>query len=73
MLWESSFLATFRLMLHIKNRGQPIRAAYPSRRAAIAQDSGTQCLTKRVNVGLKAIARAPCERGAAERGKETEN
>ena len=26
-LLESSFLATFRLMLHIKNRGQPIRAA----------------------------------------------
>ena len=28
-LWGTSFLATFRLMLHIKNRDQPIRAVAP--------------------------------------------
>src|SRR5262249_38243519 len=70
MLWESSFLATFRLMLHIKNRDQPIRAPYPQRRAAIAQDSGTQCLTKRVNVGLKATVRERCERPAVSAAKK---
>ena len=35
-LWESGFLATFRLMLHIKNRSQPILAARLSREAALS-------------------------------------
>src|SRR6266571_5174401 len=61
-LWETSFLATFRLMRHIRNRGQPIRAVRQSGRAAIAQDSGTQCLTKRVNVGLRDGRRVAQER-----------
>jgi hypothetical protein len=73
MLWESSFLAKFRLMLHIKNRGQPIRAGRPSREAVIAQVSGTQCLTKRVNVGLRAPAGCSGRQDLPDRDKETEN
>ena len=73
-LWETRFLATFRLMLHIKNRGQPIRAVRQSGRAAIAQESGTQCLTKRVNVGLRGRPPGGPRTGdLPDRAKETEN
>jgi hypothetical protein len=73
MLWESSFLATFGLMLHIKNRGQPIRAARPAGKTAMTQESATQCLTKRVNVGLRTAPIEAAMGQAAERPEETEN